>query len=242
MGLGEVAFSQGSNQAYQSANQDFEAEKFEEAAVKYDELVKMGLISSELFYNLGTTRFRQGREGEAILWMRRAVMADPGMPEAFQNLEFFRTRHGFLEFSESRLDRLLRDFPHGLGRWLASFCIWGGLLAIAGAFLSQRLGPNRSSLITVGVILLMFSFVGFRLQSYQETNVNHENFATVVSNEAIALTAPNPNAKTVIELPPGSEIRILQNSGTWCYADIPGELRGWIRSENLESNWPIATN
>ena len=52
-------------------------------------------------------------------------------------------------------------------------------------------------------------------------------------------TAPAPDAKSVIDLPPGSEVRILRDSGPWRYVEIPGDLRGWIRAEALEPVWPI---
>tara|TARA_R110000850_G_scaffold102678_9_gene212177 strand:- start:2625 stop:3416 length:792 start_codon:yes stop_codon:yes gene_type:complete len=240
-GSASALLAQTDEAAFQSANEDFESGDVDSAASKYEELINRNLISADLYYNLGTTRFRQGKEGEAMLWMRRAQIASPSMPEASQNVEYLRHRLGFLEFADSRFEKFIKALPMGLGRWIASVCIWASLFSIAAAFVVRRLEPNRSTLITVSVVSLIFCIVGFRLQRYQETNVSPENFATVITESAAALTAPTPDAKTVISLPPGSEVRTLQKSGSWLYADIPGGLRGWIRSEQVEPNWPIKT-
>ncbi len=227
------------DEVYLAANTDFESGNFEQAKLKFEGLVEKGLISSELYYNLGTTQYHLGNEGEAMLWMRRAMLAEPDMPDARQNVEFLRTRLGFLEFDDNALNKALRNSPHGTGRWIGTLCLWTGLICLSGAFFSERFKPNRSTLITVGVILAMFSIVGFQLQRYLDRNVDSRNFSTVVAPNAAALTAPSPEAKAVIALPPGSEVRVLQTSGQWCYADIPGDLRGWIKSSQLKANWPV---
>jgi len=236
-----LAKSQEPDSIFLEANNSYESGEFEQARAKFQGLVDKGLISSELFYNLGSTHFQLGNEGEAMLWMRRAMLAEPSMPDARQNVEFLRSRLGFLEFDNSTLDKAFRKSPHGTGRWIGTLCLWIGLICLAAAFFSERLRPNRSTLISISVILLMFSIVGFQLQRYQDRNIDSRNFSTIIAPNSAALTAPSPDAKAVIALPPGSEVRVLQTSGQWCYADIPGDLRGWIKSSQIKPNWPIVS-
>lgn len=229
----------GRDEVFASANADFGAGDFDEAATRYQSLVEQGLASPDLYYNLGTAKFRQGETGAAVLWMRRARILDPGLPEARQNLEFLRQRLGLLEFSESGIDRALRTLPAATSSWVATLAFWGAALALAAAFSVARLRPNRSGLVTLAILLLLLATVAWRLGVRRETRLAEENFATVISSGASALTSPAPSAKPVIELPPGSEVRILQEDGPWRYVDIPGNLRGWIRAEAAEPNWPI---
>ncbi|MEM9281348.1 MAG: SH3 domain-containing protein [Verrucomicrobiota bacterium] len=227
------------DQLFDEANSKFESGDYTEAETLYLDLTKKGHLSPELFFNMGTTQFRQGNSGEAILWMRRAAIIDPAMPEIGQNLAFFRQRLGFLEFGQTSLDTILRALPRHTGLWVATTCLWLALISLAAAFLSRRLKPNRSSLITAGVILGMFSLVGFRLEDYQMRNINPRFYATVTANDSSARTAPSPDSSVVIALPPGSELRILQETGPWSYVDIPGDLRGWVRSDEIAANWPL---
>ena len=233
------AQAQEPEEVYLVANTDFESGNYKQAKLKFEGLVEKGLISSELYYNLGITQYHLGNEGEAMLWMRRAMLAEPDMPDARQNVEFLRTRLGFLEFDNNALDQLVRKTPQGIGRWIGTLCLWTGLIYISGALFSERFKARRSTLITIGVILAMFSIVGFQLQRYLDRSADIRNFSTVVAPNAAALTAPSPEARAVIALPPGSEVRVLQTSGQWCYAEIPGDLRGWIKSSQLKANWPV---
>ena len=241
LALSSICFSEEPDAVFLSANADFESKDFEQAKLKFQSLVEKSLISSELYFNLGTTHFRLGNEGEAMVWMRRAVIAEPGMPEARQNIEFLRIRLGFLEFNDSSLRQLLGILPPAAGRWTGTCCLWMGLLCAAGAVFSNRLRPNRSVTVTLATILITIGVAGFALQHHQNRYIDARNFSTITSSDATALTAPSPSAKIVIALPPGSEVRALQTSGQWCYVDIPGNLRGWIKSSHLQSNWPIAT-
>ncbi|MEX2580454.1 MAG: hypothetical protein WD342_15455 [Verrucomicrobiales bacterium] len=232
--------AQDDESVFASANRDFEAGDFEAAALKYLSLVEKGRVSPELYYNLGTARYREGKPGEAMLWLRRASVVDPGMPEASQNMEFLRERLAFLEFADSRLDAALRALPPTFGKWLWTVALWVALIALAAAFCLRRLHPNRSGLVTFAVVAGMIAVVGTRISSYRRDHLALENFATVTESDTSALTAPAPAAKSVIDLPPGSEVRILQETGNWRYADIPGDVRGWVRAEKLEPVWPVS--
>lgn len=231
--------AQDSNEVFTSANADFEGGNYEQAFLKYESLIDSGLISSTLYYNLGTTAFRLEEPGEAILWYRRARLVEPGAPEVSQNVEHLRTKLGFLEFADTGLGRFLSYLPSGTGRWLGSALLWGGGIAIAAGFSLPRLRKQRAGYLTLGIVLAMFGYVALRLNQYEQTQLAPENFATVTASATKALTAPAPSAKTVIDLPQGSEVRIIQSSGPWRYVDIPGELRGWVRAEQVEPVWPV---
>jgi len=224
---------------FESANGDFEANKFEEAAIKYEQLARSGRISAELYFNLGTAKYRLGQSGEAILWMKRALVVDPDMPEARQSLTFLRTRIGFFEFAESRLDRIIGSLPATFGIWATSLAIWISLVLISMAVFFKGLKARRSTLITCAILAAMAAFVCSRVGHYRTTEVGFENFSTITGSGVSALTAPVPDAKAVVDLPPGSEVRILRDTGGWQYAEIPGDLRGWIRKEMLQPTWPV---
>lgn len=229
----------GATAAFDSANKDFEISRYEEALAKYRQLVSDGNLSPDLYYNLAASYYRTGQTGSAALWMRRALILQPGMPEASQSLTFLSSHTGYLEFADTGFDRFVRQFPPYFWRWVVSLLVWAGLISVAAAFFVERLKPNRSGLVTLAILCGLGATVAFRISTYRERNLDTVNFATITSEAAAAQTAPTPGSKSVIDLPPGSEVRILQRSGNWCYAEIPGDIRGWIRSESLEPVWPL---
>jgi len=224
---------------FRSANADFEAGDYEQAALKYESLVEEGRLSADVFYNLGTTKYRLDHPGEAVLSLRRALVVDPTLPEARQNIEVIRNRTGFLEFADGEIDRFVRAFPEGAGRWLGAAFVWLALVGLAAGWTVPRLKPNRSGFIALAVTLLMLAFVAVRVDHHRDTRLDPRNFSIVARENVRAVTSPSPDAAVVIELPPGSEVRVVQASGPWRYVDIPGNLRGWVRAEQVATVWPV---
>ncbi len=227
----------GPEEDFAAANRLYEDGKFAEAASAYEGLAA-DRLSADLFYNLGAAKQRVGESGAAVLWMRRALLLDSGLAEARQSLNFLRTRLGFLEFANRPVDRMISRLPASFARWSVAIAGWIAALGIAAALLVPRLRPNRVALITVAIVALLFAGLAWQAGVHRAARIASENFAIVIAPQIEALTAPTPDAKAVIPLPPGSELRLLQASGAWSYVEIPGDLRGWVRTEAIAPVWP----
>jgi hypothetical protein len=221
------------------ANRFFENGDFDGAKSAYETLVGADHLSPELFYNLGAAHHRAGQSGAGVLWMRRALVLDPGMAEARQSLAFLRSHLGCLEFSESGPARFIAALPPGFAAWSISLCVWIACLSAAAGFFLPRLRPSLPAFLALAAVLLVTAVAAHLVSRYRATTLAVENFATVLSAETDALTSPTPDAKKVIDLPPGSEVRLLQRSDKWSYVEIPGDLRGWVRSDTIAPVWPI---
>ncbi len=230
--------AQTSSQLYTSANRDFENGKFEDAETKYRDILDKGLGSEDLYYNLGSTLYRLDRPGEAVLWYRRALVLDPGLSESRQSLTFIQNKTGFLEFAESDFAKFIRAVSSPAWNWILWTSFWIFVIGLSTAILISQARRFRPLLYTFSSFALVISFLAFQAHRYRKKHLAVENFATVVSSDASAQTSPVIDSEAVIELPPGSEVRITRKSGPWIYADVPGDLRGWIRSEDVENVWP----
>src|SRR6266478_1727312 len=71
---------------FAKANQEYAAGDFKAAIDDYEELVRSGRDTPNLFYNLGNAYFRKNDFGRAILSYERALALDPHHPEAEANL------------------------------------------------------------------------------------------------------------------------------------------------------------
>lgn len=226
--------------AYQAAVKDFTDGDYDAAEEKFQMLAKRGLISRELYINLGTTLEKLNQPGSSILWMRRAQLLDSGMVEPRQNLTFLKKKLGYLEFSDEGASAILRHLSPTLGDWIAMIGLWLVAICLAMAFFLPRYQERRFRPLFCGCLAAVLAFGGAWFSQYYAKNLAIENFATITANGAAALTSPVPDAKTVIDLPPGSEVLILQETGQWTYVEIPGDIRGWLRNEQLAAVWPIS--
>ena len=62
---------------YEKANEVYKAGNYDSAKVLYSEIIQNGMVSSELFYNLGNTFYKKGNIPEAILFFERAHRLSP---------------------------------------------------------------------------------------------------------------------------------------------------------------------
>tara|TARA_B110000305_G_C19325400_1_gene581098 strand:+ start:85 stop:912 length:828 start_codon:yes stop_codon:yes gene_type:complete len=228
-----------SDKAYQLAIKDFTDGNYAAAAEKFQLLAKRGLISKELYLNLATTLEKQKEHGKSVLWMRRALLINSGMVEPRQNLAFLKQKLGYLEFSGEGVSAFFRKLPPTFGDWVAMIGLWLVAICLAMAFLLPRYQDRRFRPLLFACLAAVLAISGAWFSQYYARNFGIENFATITANGTAALTAPVPDAKTVIALPPGSEVRIIQESGPWTYVEIPGEIRGWLRNEQLAAVWPV---
>ncbi|MFK5921205.1 MAG: tetratricopeptide repeat protein [Verrucomicrobiota bacterium] len=225
-------------EAYQKGNELYEEGKYDQSARLYQKSFQQGHLSEELFYNLGNTFFKQENYGEAALWYRRALILNPRMPEPRQNLRTLKNRVGLLDFEPKGVDQFISHFRESELTSLLTICTWLALLSLATALFVKRLRPWRPLLIAACCLFIGLTFTAIlALRTYRK-HITVDHRAVITAADAIAQTSPVPDAKTVIELPPGSEVRIVTDSGPWQYIDIPGELRGWVKTENLAPLWP----
>src|SRR6476620_2911739 len=124
--------------AFIKANQDYSEARFQDAVNGYQNVVKSGQLSANLFYNLGNAWFRLGNIGEAILNYERALALDPHHPEATANLVLVRDEDRALELRKTKLEHYIEALTSTQYAIGASIAFWCLLFAIARLVLSRR--------------------------------------------------------------------------------------------------------
>ena len=221
---------------FAKANADYAAGHFPEAIAGYESLVRGHQWNPALFYDLGNAYFRKGDSGRAILNYERAraqsescrsageptVGARPGARS--------RTRSGLIE---AHLSFLNRDQY----AWLAAAAFWSAATIFCGFLFRPATGGGldfRTGLVghTAGAAFAAYQF---------ETGSAGHDLAIVTSKNIQARLATAESAGSVLQLPAGSEIKILSTRGDWSYAALPNDLRGWIPGPKRGTSAAVAT-
>lgn len=202
-----------------------------------------GLLSPELFEIMGHTRYRQGDHGRAVLWYERASLFTPRVPEIRQNLRHLDDKTRFLTFSDgSPLHAYGLLLQRDTWVLIASSGLWLLLLG-AGVAIAATNGRLRGwciAAVVLGVLLLPAGIAGAAWRPMGVDRV--KNIFIVTSPSSKAYTAASTTSGTVIDLPPGSQIRLLEKRGAWSYVEIPNpsdNLRGWMEQDALTALWPV---
>jgi tetratricopeptide (TPR) repeat protein len=216
---------------FAKANQAYAENRFQEAAVGYESLVQSGQWNATVFYDLGNACYRLGNFGKAILNYERALALDPRHPEAEANLQLALDEGRALELRKDWIERYTSMATVRQYTIATAVAVWFALFMIAHLLMSRRRSVGRIALITLSLLVCGVSvFAIFTLENGTRGNA----LAIVTAKEIEARLATADNAKSVLLLPAGSEIKILSERGDWMYVALPNDQRGWIPARGAE--------
>jgi tetratricopeptide (TPR) repeat protein len=229
--IGASIGSAQSGAQFTKANQAYATGDFDAAARDYEELVRSGQDTPNLFYNLGNAYFRKKDFGRAILNYERALALDPHHPEAQANLRIARDEARALELIPAKLERALAIATPSQYAIAAAIAFWvSGFGVAALVFASRRSGNLFAWSIVSLSIFALSAFAAWKL----ERGKNGGELAIVTAENVDARLATADTANRVLTLPAGSEIQILSERGDWIYATLPNNLRGWMPAKSAE--------
>jgi tetratricopeptide (TPR) repeat protein len=216
---------------FAKANQEYASADFDAAANDYEELIRSGQDTPNLFYNLGNAYFRKKDFGRAILNYDRTLALEPRHPEAQANLRIARDEARALELIPTRWERAFAFATLKQFAVTAAIAFWVSAFVIAAAIFSRN---RRRRLIVLSVLSMsMFAIACFAMWQ-RNRGRDSAGLAVIITQNADARLATADTANRVLTLPAGSEIKILTQRGDWIYAALPNNLRGWLPSKSAE--------
>ena len=217
--------------AFVKANEEYNAGRFREAIELYETAVKSGETTAALFYNLGNAWFRAGDLGRAILNYERVLVLEPQHPEADANLRLARDKARALDLQANWWDRLIARASAKHYSIAAAASFWIAAFAFTASLLTRRRSAKLIGTFVAALVILAATATALYAL---ETGKRGRAIAVVVAPKTEARLATADSAGTVLELPPGSKIKILSQRGDWHYAALPNGLRGWIPAQSAE--------
>jgi tetratricopeptide (TPR) repeat protein len=209
---------------FEKGNQELAAGNYKAAIGQYEAEVKSGRWSANLFYNLGNAYFHADDIGRAILNYERALELEPHHPEAQTNLEIAREKSRGLEMTPGPVEKYLGKIGTSTLAITAVVCFWIGVILL--------IVRQRAAAIAAGIACLILSAVS--VWAAWTLDSATRGAAIIVTEDAQARVATADTARSVLALPPGSEVVILQERGNWSYASLPNDQRGWIAAKAAE--------
>jgi tetratricopeptide (TPR) repeat protein len=216
---------------FAKANQEYAAGDFDAAVNDYEELLRAGQDTPNLFYNLGNAYFRKKDFGRAILNYERALALDPHHPEAHANLRIARDESRALELTPTKFETWFSFVSLNQYAIAAAIAFWTGAFSIVSLMLSRR---TKRGLIALSILSLSIFAVAVFAAWTLGRGKNGAGLAVVTAENADARLATADTASRVLTLPAGSEIQILSKRGDWIYAALPNNLRGWMPAKSAE--------
>lgn len=237
--LASPSFAQTALDEFERGNAFYREGKFEQAADSYEAILRQGLASPAIYFNLGNSYYRSGKTAPAILAYERALRLQPNDPDIKHNLDLVNLKTVdrieplpelfFIEW----LRALSAVIPLHTTVWLFAFgwlALFGGLSA-----LSLLTSPNALRLVRTLVISAMVVLIPLTvLVATQIADSRARNDAIVTASVATAKTSPDSQSVDAFVLHEGLKVKLSDAVGEWVKIILADGKVGWIRSQECE--------
>lgn len=228
-----VAVASNNSSVIEKANKLYADGKYTEAIVQYEQVIKEGMISPHLFYNLGNAYYKEGKIALAILNYEKAKKLSPADEDIIFNLNLANSR--IIDKIDALPTLFIQEWKSGL---LSTFTEreWS-ILCIVFSFLF---------IITLGIFIVskkiilkqigLWSALLFFVLSVAVFFVAKNSYASAVENkEAIILSpsihvkgSPSEKGTKLFILHEGTKVRIESIEDRWIEIRLANGNVGWL--------------
>ncbi|MFM8885822.1 MAG: SH3 domain-containing protein [Chthoniobacterales bacterium] len=220
---------------FEEGNRLYAAKDYDGALKVYEGITDGGTRNSAIFLNMGHAEYQLGRPALALINYQRALALDAGNDAARQSLEHVQKELGQSSKGLGFAQIAGRYMPFDLLVLLGSLFFWIGLLVVVYAFFSAR---RRTGLALLGASLAIIGATASAVAWMGDSRIALSQ-VSVVTKDAAAYASPSDNSQKQANLQVGEAVRVLgSNQDGWCFAKLPNDVKGWVRSEALQSVLP----
>ncbi len=218
------------------ANALYKDGQFTAAAGEYEQLLRSGLASGNVYFNLGNAYFKAGERGKAILHYERARRLMPADPDLDANLAYARSLTGAETCTPPVWERVAFPVAHRMATgqlvWLTSALYTLLLLGLTG----YRVWPRRPRWLAYAAVALA-TLVVVASTSLAEQVLSNDwqpQAVVIASSDTPARFEPADNGTVHFALKEGSLVRILAARQGWLQIARCDGRRGWLPKDAVE--------
>lgn len=226
-----------SDQRWQAAHAAFERGDFQEAQSLYTQLAHGGYAAPAVWFNAGTSAYRGGDVGRAVLYYHRALRLDPEYERARSSLAVISPATNEVRSSFGG------EFLTGLFQWTrplwwvlaAEIFFLAGCLAIARAIAaSDRDQRHHWLAVLAWSLVLALVAGGGAWANFTVLKGNAE--AVVVADKAVTRSEPRAEATAQLELPAGTVLDMTEEpSRGFVRVKLMDGRVGYISTDQIEA-------
>lgn len=202
------------------------------AIQSFEQLVAEDVAEPTVFYNLGNAYYRSGRLGAAIANYERALLLDPGLENAQENLAkaIRETKHHLARPGMPPDWKLSLFFWHyDTGRHTSyrfALLFWWAFWVVVGVRFWRPVSYLRRAAVVLGVLA-----VAFGASAWYKA---HPPMMAVAVGERVAAHYGTDDSETVrFELAEGDRVGVDKRTTGWARVVTTGGERGWVHENEL---------
>ena len=219
---------------FHDAGVAYKAKDYKKAIELYNGIIKTGLASGPVYYNLGNSYLKSNQWGEAILNYERARRLMPRDADLASNdryaLSQIKNDQGAQK--EPWANRLLNPYADFFTldemTVILFVCFFlTGMVYFLGLFLKWPASNYTVSIIILCLVLFLNGFIF----AYK---VGRQKNQAVILKMTPAKFEPLKDATTYFELNPGGRVKILKQESEWMKVRRLDGKEGWVKEDALQ--------
>lgn len=222
------------------ANNYYEKAQFDKAIDKYQDIIKGGFMSFDLYFNLGNAYYKTHDYKSAILYYEKAKLLKPGNKDVNFNLDLARAN------IVDKINPIPEVFFITGIKWIrnqVSADGWGILstftfIIALGLFLLYLLSGKlnlRKLGFWIGVVMLFLAITSF-LMGFQLLQAQRAGNTAIVFTPSVTIkSSPSETGTNLFVLHEGTKVQILDRLNDWREIRIADGNRGWIKVSDIET-------
>ncbi|MBN2426317.1 MAG: tetratricopeptide repeat protein [Calditrichaceae bacterium] len=226
--------------AFEEGNQLYRKGQYEQAIEVYESIIKNGMESGELYYNLGNAYYKTNQIGEARLNYERAAQFLKNDEALKQNLELVKLQLVDQIIIPPKFiliqwwDQLLNVLSLNILTWITILLLFLVLTSSAVLlYLRTRRGRLGSLRMIQRIILIIF--IIFLVLLLNKIYVfETEEFAIILKPSVTIHASPDSKGTEVFILHEGTKVRLMRGEENWYEIRLDDGKTGWLEKNNVE--------
>ncbi len=232
----QILFAQSKADAkkiFEQGNDLYQKEQFEQAAAKYEQVLKEGLVSDEVYFNLGNSYYKLNQVALSVYNFEKAKQLNPTCSSIENNLSFSQ-KLAVDEFDvvpRVGIDKLIFDttsiFHYNTWAYIGVGMAFLFFLAFAGYYYSNYTITKRlffsGMLVILALMTLALLSAGFQ-KKYRDSNKSAIVFETVISVHS----EPKESSPEITPIHEGAKVLIIEDVNGWNKVVLPNGVQGWL--------------
>lgn len=223
--------------SFKKGNQFYKEKKYEEAINAYSYCIANDLVSSDLYYNLANSQYRNSNLGLAILNYEKGLLLDPFDEDIIHNLKMAKLQTKDKVTDETENPILTAIFAvynfigFDVGLWiLFGLFVFGSILLIMRMFYrgerSYLFYPFYAT--TFLIALLVASSVAYRVYDRE-----FHSYGIVTSKNVDVMSGPGNSFQVLNELNEGTKFEIVNENDNWYNIKLGESVSGFVSKEKI---------
>lgn len=219
------------------ANELYNNNAYDSAAVVYESIINKGYSSATLYYNLGNTYYKLRNYPLAILYYEKSLKLNPNNDDTKHNIEIAKS---FISDKIEPVPELfiktwwkkLSDLFTANTWSILSLLTFGLLLTCLFFYLTARTRITKKSMFFSSIFLAVMTICCFCISINKYNYIKSNNEGIIITPTITVKSSPSATSIDLFVLHEGSKVKILDNTGGWDKIKIANGSIGWLPSSS----------